>query len=277
MPTVTKLGLFPSSNSCPQDGIAPPMIQFDFEGTTPLTTSPCIVQGMTAEQAVSFIWRVKSWRLSWTLEWRWLYTIYEYNEEEDQYNRTAREYLIGTDSRESDIYSSLGNEKTIVCTRGEWRNFEEEDGRSIFIPVDAFYLNDGEYSIDAQFGVGTPLFEDYKILIGNSAGSEQDLPSGAIPFLQRVNLKIKWLSHEFDGLIGIEGSPENSNDFPAGAQTRDGDAIVSDPFNDTTPTFLEITSSDFTLEAVEYWPYDPNDGLGPIYDSSTGEQLRPFP
>jgi len=277
MPTVTKLGLFPSSNSCPQDGIAPPMIQFDFEQATPLTTSPCILQGMTAEQAVSFIWRVKSWRLSWILEWRWLYTIYEYDAEEDQYNRTAREYLIGTDSRESDIYSSLWNEKTIVCTRGEWRNFEEEAGRSIFIPVDAFYINNGEYSIDAQFSIGTPLFEDYKILIGNSAGGEQDLPSGAIPFLQRVNLKIKWLSHEFDGLIGIEGSPENSNDFPSGAQTRDGDAIVSDPFNDTTPTFLEITSSDFTLEAVEYWPYDPNDGGGPIYDSSTGDQLRPFP
>jgi hypothetical protein len=29
--------------------------------------------------------------------------------------------------------------------------------------------------------------------------------------------------------------------------------------------------------SFEYWPYDPNDGLGPIYDSATGEQLRPFP
>lgn len=27
----------------------------------------------------------------------------------------------------------------------------------------------------------------------------------------------------------------------------------------------------------EYWPYNPNDGLGPIYDKVTGEQLRPFP
>jgi hypothetical protein len=31
------------------------------------------------------------------------------------------------------------------------------------------------------------------------------------------------------------------------------------------------------LKAIEYWPYDPNDGLGPIYDSTTGEQLREFP
>ena len=31
------------------------------------------------------------------------------------------------------------------------------------------------------------------------------------------------------------------------------------------------------FQAVEYWPYDPGDGLGPIYDSATGAQLRPFP
>jgi len=29
--------------------------------------------------------------------------------------------------------------------------------------------------------------------------------------------------------------------------------------------------------SFEYWPYDPGDGLGPIYDSATGKQLRPFP
>ena len=32
-----------------------------------------------------------------------------------------------------------------------------------------------------------------------------------------------------------------------------------------------------TFEVLEYWPYDPEDGLGPIYDSTTGAQLRPFP
>jgi hypothetical protein len=42
-----------------------------------------------------------------------------------------------------------------------------------------------------------------------------------------------------------------------------------------------INGAPFTFTATvspsEYWPYDPNDGLGPIYDSTTGEQLRPFP
>jgi hypothetical protein len=31
------------------------------------------------------------------------------------------------------------------------------------------------------------------------------------------------------------------------------------------------------IEVEEYWPYDPNDGGGPIYDSTTGAQLRAFP
>jgi hypothetical protein len=31
------------------------------------------------------------------------------------------------------------------------------------------------------------------------------------------------------------------------------------------------------IQATEYWPYDPGDGLGPIYDSATGVQLRAFP
>ena len=30
------------------------------------------------------------------------------------------------------------------------------------------------------------------------------------------------------------------------------------------------------ISATEYWPYDPGDGLGPIYDSATGSQLREF-
>lgn len=33
----------------------------------------------------------------------------------------------------------------------------------------------------------------------------------------------------------------------------------------------------FEFTPLEYWPYDPGDGLGPIYDSATGAQLRAFP
>jgi hypothetical protein len=36
-----------------------------------------------------------------------------------------------------------------------------------------------------------------------------------------------------------------------------------------------IVAPGFRVE--EYWPYDPSDGGGPIYDSTTGAQLRSFP
>jgi hypothetical protein len=35
-------------------------------------------------------------------------------------------------------------------------------------------------------------------------------------------------------------------------------------------------TSIFEIGPDKWWPYDPGDGLGPIYDEDTGEQLRPF-
>jgi hypothetical protein len=37
------------------------------------------------------------------------------------------------------------------------------------------------------------------------------------------------------------------------------------------------TDAEIRIEASEWWPYDPGDGLGPIYDTATGRQLRAFP
>ena len=44
------------------------------------------------------------------------------------------------------------------------------------------------------------------------------------------------------------------------------------------PTFkITPLDSSLTVTAIEYWPYDPDDGGGPIYDKDTGAQRRPFP
>jgi hypothetical protein len=53
--------------------------------------------------------------------------------------------------------------------------------------------------------------------------------------------------------------------------------IVARPISFGSSRTPVNVSAQFTLEATEYWPYDPGDGGGPIYDSSTGEQLRNFP
>jgi hypothetical protein len=45
--------------------------------------------------------------------------------------------------------------------------------------------------------------------------------------------------------------------------------------------FANASTDDETLELklepLEFWPYDPDDSLGPIYDSQTGAQRRAFP
>lgn len=50
----------------------------------------------------------------------------------------------------------------------------------------------------------------------------------------------------------------------------------------TVPAFISragsatAVSGSLSISIHEYWPYDPNDGGGPIYDSTTGAQLREF-
>jgi hypothetical protein len=47
----------------------------------------------------------------------------------------------------------------------------------------------------------------------------------------------------------------------------------------TVPSFLypNTSTGSIIIEPAEYWPYNPGDGKGPIYDSATGAQLRGFP
>jgi hypothetical protein len=49
------------------------------------------------------------------------------------------------------------------------------------------------------------------------------------------------------------------------------------PFPMYENVFTNVSGLDFKISAAEYWPYDPGDGDGPIYDPVTGAQLRPIP
>lgn len=48
-------------------------------------------------------------------------------------------------------------------------------------------------------------------------------------------------------------------------------------YNNAPPVPSTDSTGFFTISPSEYWTYDPEDGGGPIYDSTTGEQLRRFP
>jgi hypothetical protein len=74
------------------------------------------------------------------------------------------------------------------------------------------------------------------------------------------------------GIVGTVGV-EPQGQVSGGTITMDGLSIPSLIYGQFNP----IISGSITITASEYWPYDPNDGGGPIYDSTTGAQLRGFP
>jgi hypothetical protein len=44
-----------------------------------------------------------------------------------------------------------------------------------------------------------------------------------------------------------------------------------------TVSYAVTASANVTFTASEFFPYDPGDDDGPIYDTATGQQLRAFP
>jgi hypothetical protein len=48
-------------------------------------------------------------------------------------------------------------------------------------------------------------------------------------------------------------------------------------FSFTQPDYFPEGIAGLYIKAVEYWPYDPGDGGGPIYNTETGEQIRAMP
>lgn len=51
--------------------------------------------------------------------------------------------------------------------------------------------------------------------------------------------------------------------------------VEADVYEHLSGPFVGTTI--FEISPLEFWPYDPGDGGGPIYDKDTGDQLRPFP
>ena len=78
------------------------------------------------------------------------------------------------------------------------------------------------------------------------------------------------LNIAFDGGNGGIISTIPAAGILGGNITIDGQQADSFLYPDTTDGFITVTAS-------EYWPYDPGDGGGPLYDSTTGQQLRAFP
>lgn len=52
--------------------------------------------------------------------------------------------------------------------------------------------------------------------------------------------------------------------------------VIKQP-NASYPEWAPKYPENFILKPLKWWPYDPGDGNGPIYNEDTGQKLRPLP
>jgi hypothetical protein len=118
-------------------------------------------------------------------------------------------------------------------------------------------INQGNdlYSCGMRFfgGVeeGAPSADEYYAPVIVTALPKTSSPTGFDP--PNATVLLSFLGKTYD-LLALKVEP-----------------VLTLPTDPPTTTTLEISME---IEAVEYWGYDPNDGRGPIYDTSTGDRIR---
>ena len=129
----------------------------------------------------------------------------------------------------------------------------------------------GEYGHEGTGGGGTSWTDPGMAYLGSDAfrvisnpGDEYNEGNITLNFLDKsLNFPYRYYN---DNSLG------GALEVPGGGMFYLND--VATEMND--PNFGINIMDQITLDATEYWPYNPNDGDGPIYDEDTGEQIRPF-
>jgi hypothetical protein len=248
MATVRHLGLFPQG--CPLTTID--SISSDFPDIW-----------LPEQYALAAHWRVKKWRFNFVASWAEAVDgsgiTFAYS--------TSLEFNYGQAilDVEDEVYSgifgqALENETELVCP----------------LVIDAFINNFGGFGARAQQRVAGP---------GSSGTSFDGIINGiqspyvrVVGDLKEYRLRILFRA---ETLRWVMSAANMGSSFPVAQYGTFAYNLLGQAFecpiyayNTRGSTILSVASS---LEAIEYWPYDPNDGGGPIYDSTTGQQLREFP
>lgn len=266
MATVRHLGLFPE---CP----------IKIEDTSQLATEGI---WLPAYYAAASYWRVKRWAISYDISWRVFRTVFPIFDVVFNYSASL-EVNVGQGTTNAPYKDEFGNqlplpygeafasEKQLVC--GE--NIIQHDPNSSDTAVNHmfyFIMQSGLVTSGGRTSsTNMILYYDLNFL------AQKEGPENKY----RMPLRFTYAASQSDGGI-------YSGDTPPNKETQ-SDALTVKMLNKEfkCDIFTEIQTSTaggssvqnmaVVLEAIEYWPYDPNDGLGPIYDSTTGAQLRPFP
>lgn len=254
MATVRHLGLFPFcvAKYPPNNGIT----TFEVGDFTqyPLT--------IPLKHACLLWWRVKEWELSFVYSRFRQYADGSY----DEINNTP--VILNTkDSTFRTIKADVKNEKELVC----FGSYEESSVLYQWTwQATETYYNPGP----------PPVSGTRTISLTAEFGTNWDTQSlGFCPaFSLKQDPRQTWLWAAFYVAAAEFGTLKTEMPIATGNITLDkvdyefklGSSGPGAPVG-------SVSLSDVKIAPSQWYEYNPNDGLGPIYDKQTGSQLRPFP
>jgi hypothetical protein len=236
-----------------------------------LQTSPSNGLRMPLTDVIAVYWRVRKWSVqvqaNWSLGGNSLsHTLLEENL--SPFTSIYEEYDDGMLDFSDTASNFVQSEKNLIC-RGE----DGYDSVGIHPNTPVIDMRGWEFR---YFGIGRPATSDRFQSFFFASGGNYFYDS--ILNLYSPDIVFRGGTFRWTVINALDVGATNSTYGSYGAfnLTLLGNTYVCPIFaqNSIGQTDLSVIV-DFS--AQEYWPYDPEDGLGPIYDSATGAQLRDFP
>jgi hypothetical protein len=266
MATVRHLGLFSRAFAlCPVEENATDFVYNDIH--------------MPLSGVVAVYWRVKKWKFSFSAQWAEINANQATWELEKTIEFTVGEYVFDV---ENTIYRdgvAAENERELVCGMKEDIIKGASDEGIIEMPASGHFIYMFVSDIVLATGgtgageAGSAISFTLKMPYNGPASiyNEEQL------FTPPIDLEFRtaqWIANtvEYNSTIGSYGSfnlKMLGKTYSCQIFGRNG--------RNGSFGFTNTLSINADLEPAEYWPYDPDDGLGPIYDKDTGAQLRAFP
>jgi hypothetical protein len=218
-------------------------------------------EGVTPLQALALYWRVRRWRVSFT--WR---------------VAVQGEALPRVIPVEQFFYRNVISERSLICDNSDPFNHTLSPNPTT-LNVIAFdsLLFPAELTFQIpSTGIQTKSSNSpHSVLEINSDNRQM--------FYVFTNIDLRSLSEDLVEHGYLSYQPSEHSVFSGGRINFLGYSVAFGFYtNDFSLAYQQPLKSlvgveNFIAEAVEYWPYDPGDGGGPIYNINTGAQIRPMP
>lgn len=302
MATVRHWGLFSRRfERCPSENLSESALQ---GGLYPEIWMP-------PEFALAMYWRVKRWRFNYSMQWaeenaadaawNWSFsrefTVGQANiltQTQDLISRDPD--IAGPVYNVVDIVSaeldSTVNETKLICgvDPAEWETIEFPDFGDPFVVNNVsnthFYCAALSFGLKASSGTFSPnsgTGADANVIwpwLNLPAAYVRTTGNGIemLPTIQFEATTFRWTRiRAFNWTVPSSGTVPldtyGTFSYNLLGQSFSAPIYAYNSINNVAG-FSNTLSVAASLEAIEYWPYDPNDGGGPIYNTTTGQRIR---